>query len=60
MSLVAEEGITLNFRAALYPWLGECYIYSNYLVLIIGLWAIKDKDSVEPLQFVSILISTVI
>jgi len=37
--------------AALYPWLGECYIYSNYLVLIIGLWAIKDKDSVEPLQF---------
>lgn len=39
-------------RAALDPWLQECYIYSNYLVLIIGLWSMKEKNSQEPLQFV--------
>ncbi|XP_065061133.1 type-1 angiotensin II receptor-associated protein-like [Rhopilema esculentum] len=37
--------------AALYLWMGECYIYSNYLVLIVGLWALKDKSSNEPMQF---------
>eukprot|EP00112_Aurelia_sp_Birch-Aquarium-sp1_P007558 Seg1823.12 transcript_id=Seg1823.12/GoldUCD/mRNA.D3Y31 product="Type-1 angiotensin II receptor-associated protein" protein_id=Seg1823.12/GoldUCD/D3Y31 len=37
--------------AALDLWLKECYIYSNYLVLIIGLWAMRDKNSIEPMQF---------
>lgn len=37
--------------ASLYPWLQEVYIFTNYFVLILGLWVLKDKTSKEPVQF---------
>ncbi|GCC32708.1 type-1 angiotensin II receptor-associated protein [Chiloscyllium punctatum] len=33
----------------LYPWLPQGYLWSNYAVLAIGIWAIAQRDSVDAI-----------
>ncbi|XP_043531809.1 type-1 angiotensin II receptor-associated protein isoform X3 [Chiloscyllium plagiosum] len=33
----------------LYPWLPQAYLWSNYAVLAIGIWAIAQRDSVDAI-----------
>ncbi|XP_048470934.1 type-1 angiotensin II receptor-associated protein isoform X2 [Rhincodon typus] len=34
-------------RGYLYPWLPQPYLWSNYAILAIGVWAIAQRDSVD-------------
>ncbi|XP_038630012.1 type-1 angiotensin II receptor-associated protein [Scyliorhinus canicula] len=45
-------------RGCLYFWLPQPYIWSNYAILAIGVWAIAQRDSVDAL--VMYLVGTVI
>ncbi|XP_067873379.1 type-1 angiotensin II receptor-associated protein isoform X2 [Heterodontus francisci] len=39
----------LTTWGCMYPWLPQPYIWSNYAVLAIGVWAIAQRDSVDAL-----------
>lgn len=43
----------VNFRASIgNSWLGLAYIFSNYVVVVLGIWAEHDKVSPVPVQMV--------
>ncbi|XP_062889563.1 type-1 angiotensin II receptor-associated protein isoform X2 [Mobula hypostoma] len=39
----------LTTWGCLYPWLPQPYIWSNYAVLAIGVWAIAQRDSIDAI-----------